>query len=68
MSYKLALCFLRGLPTADSSGKPPKTLLERVGFATDLVSMSAGGVAPREVVPMEPGDLRELALSGSAEC
>jgi hypothetical protein len=66
MSYKLALCFLRGLPTTASSGRlVPKTLLESVGAAA---STSAGGVAPREVLPIEPGDLRELAFRGSAEC
>jgi hypothetical protein len=68
MSYRLALCFLRGLPTTESSGKlAPKTLLGRVWFEVD-VSMSAGGVAPTEVLPTEAGDRRELAFRGSAEC
>jgi hypothetical protein len=69
MSYKLARCFFKGLPTIDSSGKlvDPKTLLDRIGAAAEP-SVSAGGVAPIEVVPMEPGDLRELVFRGSAEC
>lgn len=66
ISYKLARCFLRGLPTTASSGTlAPKTLLESVWLGA---SGSAGGVAPIEVVPIEPGDLRELAFSGSWEC
>lgn len=53
----------------ESSAKPaPKTLDESVAFADELVSASAGGVAPREVVPIEPGDLREFEFSASAEC
>jgi hypothetical protein len=69
MSYKLARCFLRGLPTTESSGRlPGKTLLESVWFEVAVVSVSAGGVAPRDVVPIDPGDRREIAFSGSAEC
>jgi hypothetical protein len=69
MSYKLALCFFRGLPTTESSGRLPlKTLLDRVALGPELVSISAGGVSPRDVLPIEPGDLREFAFSGSAEC
>ena len=46
----------------------PKMLLESVGTEVETVSAS-GGVVPRGVVPIEPGDLRELlAFSGSAEC
>jgi hypothetical protein len=68
MSYRLALCFLRGLPTTESSGKlAPKTLLGRVSFE-GAVSTSAGGVAPTEVLPIDAGDRRELAFRGSAEC
>ena len=69
MSYKLARCFLRGLPTTESSGRlPGKTLFVSVWFDAAVASNSAGGVAPREVVPIEPGDRREVAFSGSAEC
>ena len=68
MSYRLALCFLSGLPTTLSSGKlAPKTLLDSVG-AAGAGSTSAGGVAPTEVVPIDPGDFLEFAFSGSAEC
>ena len=69
MSCKLARCFFRGLPTAESSGKlvELKTLLGRVGAGTGP-SVSVGGVAPRDGVPIEPGDLRELMFKGSAEC
>jgi hypothetical protein len=54
---------------AESSGTlPPKTLFGRVAFAAEVGSVSAGGVVPTEVVPIEPGDLRELEFNGSAEC
>jgi hypothetical protein len=70
ISYRLARCFLRGLPTTESSGKlaDPKTLFDKVALGPEPVSVSAGGVAPRDVVPIDPGDLRELAFKGSAEC
>jgi hypothetical protein len=54
--------------TESSGTPPPKTLLERVAFADAVVSTSAGGVVPTDVVPIEPGDLREFEFSGSAEC
>jgi len=65
-SYKLALCFLRGLPMAESSGRfAPKTLLERRGgMAAGSVG---GGVSPWELVP-DAGDFRVLEFRGSAEC
>jgi hypothetical protein len=61
---------LRGLPTIESSGKlaEPKTLFDSVALDAEPVCISAGGVASRDVVPMDPGDLRELAFNGSAEC
>lgn len=65
-SYKLALCFLRGLPTTESSGRfAPKTLLERRGGIE--AGSAGGGVAPWELVP-DAGDLRALEFRGSAEC
>lgn len=62
--FRLALCRLRGLPILLSSGKaPPKIVLERVAIA--FGSESAGGVAPTEVLPIDPGDGR---FKGSKEC
>lgn len=54
--------------TASSGKLTPKMLLGSVGIEGLSVSAS-GGVVPRGVVPIEPGDLRELfAFKGSAEC
>lgn len=60
---------MRGLPITESSGaNVPKTLLGSVGVAVEPESCSAGGVVPTDVLPIEPGDLRELEFNGSAEC
>ena len=54
--------------TESSGTLPLKTLFGRVEFAAELASTSAGGVVPTDVVPIEPGDLREFEFNGSAEC
>jgi hypothetical protein len=54
--------------TESSGTLAPKTVLGRVAFAAELASTSAGGVVPTDVVPIEPGDLREPEFNGSAEC
>jgi len=43
-------------------------LLVMLRFGAVLIGAASGGVVPRAGVPTEPGDFRDGALRGSAEC